>query len=52
MISQITGTVEHYSENTLILSVSGLSYEIYIPTAVMRSFDGQLVADTQVSLIT
>ena len=52
MISQISGIVEHYSDNTLTLSVSGISYEIYIPTAVMRGFDGQLVKDSKVSLVT
>ena len=44
--------MEHYSDNTLILSVSGISYEVYIPTAVMRGFDGQLVKDSKVSLVT
>ena len=52
MISQITGTVEHTIDNTLSLSVAGISYEIFIPTAVMRSFDGQLVKDAKLSLIT
>lgn len=52
MICQISGVVEHYSENTLTLSVSGISYEVYIPTAVMRGFDGQLVKDAKVSLVT
>jgi len=52
LISQITGVVEFYSENTLTLSVSGISYEVYIPTAVMKGFDGQLVKDSKVSLVT
>ena len=52
MISQITGMVEHYSENTLILSVSGISYEIYIPTAVMKAFQGPPVKNSKISLIT
>lgn len=52
MICQIAGVVEHYSDNTLTLSVSGISYEVYIPTAVMKGFDGQLVKDSKVSLVT
>lgn len=52
MISQITGNVDHVSENTLTLSVSGLSYEVYIPTAVMQNFTNRLTKNTQVSLIT
>ncbi|MGH7198180.1 MAG: Holliday junction branch migration protein RuvA [Candidatus Omnitrophota bacterium] len=52
MISQITGTIESISENTLVVSTSGLSYEIFIPTAIMRSFDGRLARDAKISLIT
>ncbi len=52
MISQITGNVDHVAENTLTLSVSGLSYEVYIPTAVMKHFSSRLVKNTQVSLVT
>jgi len=52
MISRISGTVEQYSENTLILGVSGISYEVHIPTAVMKGFDGRLAKDAQVTLIT
>ena len=53
MISRIHGTIHHFSENTLIVDVaSGVSYEIYIPTAVMKSFDGQLKKDSPIHLIT
>ena len=52
MISQITGTIESISENTLVVGTSGLSYEIFIPTAIMRSFDGRLSRDAKISLIT
>lgn len=52
MISQIAGTVEAFSENTLTISVSGISYEVFIPTAVMKNFDGRLNKNTQVSLVT
>ncbi len=52
MISQITGNIDHVAENTLTLSVSGLSYEVYIPTAVMKNFANRLTKNTQVSLIT
>ena len=52
MISRIKGVVGQFSENTLIVDVGGVSYEIYIPTAVMKNFDGKLAKNTQVSLVT
>ena len=52
MISRIRGTVDQLSENTLTVEVGGVSYEIYIPTAVMKSFDGKLAKDAQISLVT
>ncbi len=52
MISQMTGTVEQYVENTLTLGVSGISYEIHIPTAVMKSFEGKISRDSKISLVT
>ncbi len=52
MISRIQGVVGQFSENTLIVDVGGMSYEIYIPTAVMKNFDGKLTKDSQVSLVT
>lgn len=52
MISQIAGTVEYVAENVLTVGVSGLSYEVYIPTAVMRNFDGRLSMGAAVSLVT
>ncbi|MBI3253004.1 MAG: hypothetical protein HYZ52_06845 [Candidatus Omnitrophica bacterium] len=52
MISQITGTVGHFSENTLTLKTSGLSYEVYIPTAIMKTLNGRLKKESEISLIT
>lgn len=52
MIAQISGKVLNLSENTLTLSVNGIAYEIYIPTSVMKSFDGKLNKDADVSLVT
>jgi holliday junction DNA helicase RuvA len=52
VISQISGNVESVSENTLTVGVSGLSYEVYIPTAVMKGLSSRLTKDTQVSLVT
>ena len=52
MISRIKGVVDQFSENTLIVDVGGVSYEVYIPTAVMKNFDGKLAKNAQVSLVT
>ena len=52
MISQISGTVEHISENALTVNVGGLSYEVFIPTSVLRTLDGKLEKDAKVSFVT
>ena len=52
MISQITGTVDHLTDNALSLNVSGISYEVFIPTSVLRNLDGKLEKDSKVSLVT
>jgi len=52
VISQITGTVENFTENTLTVSTAGISYEVYIPTAIMKSFDGKLAKESKISLVT
>ena len=52
MISQVTGTVEGIAENSLNLTVGGISYEIFIPTSVLRNLDGKLDKNSQVSLVT
>ena len=52
MITGIRGKVRQFSENDLVLDVDGLLYEVHIPTAVMRSFDGKLAKESSVELIT
>ena len=52
MISRIKGTLDQVSENQLTVSVGGVSYDVYIPTAVMKGFNGGLSKNTEVSLIT
>ncbi len=52
MISRITGTVERLSENSLAVNVSGISYEIFIPTSVLNGLGGKLEKNTSVSLVT
>ncbi len=52
MISRISGNVDGLSENTLIVDVGGIAYEVYIPTAVMKAFDGKLTKGAKITLIT
>ena len=52
MIAQISGIVEGLSENTLTIGVSGISYEVYIPTAIIKNLDGRLEKDSKISLVT
>lgn len=52
MIGQISGTVQGVSENILTVGVSGISYEVYIPTAVMKTLDTKFVKNSQISLVT
>ena len=52
MIAQISGFFESLSDNMLTLGVNGISYEVYIPTAVIKNFEGRLEKDSKVSLIT
>ena len=52
MIAQISCTVEGLSDNTLTVGVGGISYEVYIPTAVIKNLDGRLEKGTQVALVT
>lgn len=52
MICQLTGIVSHVAENTLTLSVGGISYEVFIPSSVMQNLGGKLENNTEVTLIT
>ncbi len=52
MISRIAGRLIERREDSIILNVGGISYEILIPGAVMSSMDSQLQENNEISLIT
>jgi len=52
MISGITGKVLEKGLNYLVLDLSGLSYEVFIPTCVMQGIDESMAADGKISLLT
>jgi Holliday junction resolvasome RuvABC DNA-binding subunit len=52
MISQITGEVQGIAENTLTVGVSGISYDVYIPTAVLKTMGQKLSKNDVITLVT
>ena len=52
MISRIKGTVDHIADNLMTIHVGGISYEVFIPTAVMKGMDGKIAKNTEVVLVT
>ena len=52
MISGILGKLVHKGSNYLILDVSGLSYQVFIPTTVMQRIDEAIGADGKIALKT
>ena len=52
MISRIKGILLEASENTLVVDVNGLCYEVFIPTAIAKGLNGVLQKNTEVSFVT
>ncbi|MFC1624474.1 Holliday junction branch migration protein RuvA [Candidatus Omnitrophota bacterium] len=52
MISRISGKLVEKKEDSVILDVNGISYEVLIPGAVMRSLEGRIQEDGTLFLIT
>ena len=45
MISRLTGFVEHRGENSIVLRVGGIAYEVFVPSSVMQGMDGKRLVD-------
>ena len=52
MISHICGKVIEKKDSSVILEVQGISYEVWLPPAVMSSLDGNVNADGNLRLVT
>src|SRR3989339_694162 len=52
MISHISGKIKKRKPSSLIVDVNGISYEILIPPAVMKSVERAKSEDETISLIT
>ncbi len=51
MICRISGKLAQRREDSVVLDVNGISYEVLIPGAVMNCLEGQLHEDSILSLI-
>jgi len=52
MISQISGRIKRQKSLSVIIDVNGLSYEVWIPTAVMKGIDKAKAPDGVINLVT
>jgi holliday junction DNA helicase RuvA len=52
MISNIAGKIKKKKETSLVIDLSGVSYEVLIPPAVMKSIDAAKKEDGTVELVT
>lgn len=52
MISRISGKVIEKKQNHLILEISGISYQVFIPATVMQRIDKSIDGDGRLNLVT
>ncbi len=52
MIAQICGKISKRGDNYLLVDVSGISYEVFIPTDIMRRITDSMAGYEQVKLVT
>ena len=52
MISRISGKIIERGNNYLVVEISGLAYQVFLPTTVMQRIDGSLAADGSICLQT
>lgn len=52
MIAQIYGKVIKQANNSLLIDVSGICYEVFVPTAIMHRIEKELDKDKTITLTT
>ncbi len=52
MIARIKGKIVEKNPNCLLIDVSGICYEVFLPQTVMQRLDETITADGQINLIT
>lgn len=52
MISRLSGTLVERRDNAVLLETGGITYEVLIPTAILRTLDRHVAADGAIRLVT
>jgi len=52
MIARISGKIVEKGKNHLIINISGFSYQVFIPSAVMERLDENITEDGAINLVT
>ena len=52
MISQIRGRLQEQRPSSVLIEVQGLSYEVFVPVAILHTLESQVAAGDELSLIT
>ncbi len=52
MISRITGKLKQKRGNSVLIEISGISYEVLVPGIVMRKISETITDDTDITLVT
>ena len=52
MISRIRGIVREVGENQILLEVSGISYEVFLPPSIVRTLPERLGPESDLELVT
>ncbi len=52
MISRISGKVRKKADISILIDISGITYEVFIPPAIMKSFKGGIEEGSLIELVT
>lgn len=52
MISYITGKIKIKNEESLVIDINGLAYEVLVPKAVMNALENRVSSDGNIELVT
>jgi holliday junction DNA helicase RuvA len=52
MISEINGKIKRKKESSVIIDCNGISYEVLVPPAIMKSIDSAKTTDGNINFIT
>ncbi len=52
MIAHISGKIKKIKDSSVVVDVNGISYEVLVPPAVMKSIDGARLPDGSINFVT